>query len=123
MSNHKGIEIVGVGPMGRAEQLRRMSPQLVADVTLYPVEKGGRKSSALPGWGCPCCVSRQEPITGYDGWPLLGDMAIEPGEQRRIGFVFLSSEEAASILRKAGTFYLWEGRFIGEAKVVQSQNK
>jgi hypothetical protein len=82
--------------MGRAEQLLAISPQLVADVTLYTVEKGGRKSAALPGWGCPCCVSRQEPITGYDGWPLLGDTAIEPGEQRRIGFVFLSGEEAVA---------------------------
>ena len=107
--------------MGRAEQLREMTSQLFADVTLYPTEKGGRKSAALPGWGCPCCVSRHEPVTGYDGWPLLGDTAIEPGEQRRLGFVFLSGEEVASIMRRAGTFYLWEGCFIGEAKVVQSQ--
>lgn len=62
-------------------------------------------------------MSRQEPITGYDGWPLLGDTPIEPGEQRRLGFVFLSGEEAAGIMRDAGTFYLWEGRFIGEARV------
>jgi hypothetical protein len=68
-------------------------------------------------------VSRQEPITGYDGWLLLDDTPIEPGEQRRLGFVFLSGEEAASIMRDAGTFYLWEGRFIGEAKVVQTEDK
>jgi len=41
-----------------------------------------------------------------------------PGESKRIGFVFLSGEEAAGILRKAGKFYLWEGRFVGEAVVV-----
>jgi hypothetical protein len=58
----------------------------------------------------------------YDGWPLLGDTPIEPGEQRRVGFVFLSGEEAAAIMRKAGTFYLWEGRFIGEAKVIGSSD-
>jgi hypothetical protein len=109
--------------MSRAEQLRGMPPQLVADVTLYPTEKGGRKSAAQPGWGCPCCLSRQEPITGYDGWPLLGDRPIEPGEWRRLGFVFLSGEEAAGILRRAGTFYLWEGHFIGEAVVVVAQDK
>jgi hypothetical protein len=107
--------------MGRAEQLRGMSPQLVADVRLYPTEEGGRRSTALPGWGCPCCVSRQEPIVGYDGWPLLGDTPIGPGERRRLGFVFLSGEEAAVIMREAGTFYLWEGGFIGEAKVVRSE--
>jgi hypothetical protein len=95
-----------------------MSPQLVADVTLCSTDEGGRKSAALPGWGCPCFVSRQDPIAAYDGWPLLGDTSIEPGEQRRLGFVFLSGEEAASTIRNAGTFYLWEGRFIGEARVV-----
>ena len=107
--------------MGRAEQLQGMSPQLIAEVTLYATADGGRKSTAFPGWGCPCCVSRQEPIVGYDGWPLLGDTPIEPGERRRLGFVFLSGEEAAVIMRQAETFYLWEGGFVGEAKVVQPE--
>ena len=39
-------------------------------------------------------------------------------EQRRLGFVFLSGEEAADALRNVGIFYLWEGRFIGEARVI-----
>jgi hypothetical protein len=58
------------------------------------------------------------PIVGYDGWPLLGDRPLRPGEQRRLGFVFGSGAEAASVLRNAGRFFLWEGRFIGEARVV-----
>ncbi len=106
--------------MGRAELLAGMAPQLIADVTLFATEDGGRKSPALPGWGCPCCPSRQEPIVGHDGWLLLGDKPIAPGQQRRVGFVFLLGEESANIMRKAGTFYLWEGRFIGEARVVAS---
>jgi hypothetical protein len=32
--------------------------------------------------------------------------------------VFLLGEESAVVMRQAGTFYLWEGHFIGEAKVV-----
>jgi hypothetical protein len=124
INNHTGIENIGSGrEMGRAEQLRGMSPHLIADVTLYPTEMGGRESSALPGWGCPCCVSRQEPVSGYDGWPLLDDLPMEPGEQRRVGFFFLSGEEAAVIMREAGTFYLWEGRFVGEAKVVGADRR
>ena len=108
--------------MERAELLAGMSAQLVADVTFYPTACGGRASKAFPGWGCPCCVSRQQRVVGYDGWPLLGDIPIEPGEQRRLGFVFLSGKEAADVMRKAGTFYLWDGRFIGEAKVVESES-
>jgi hypothetical protein len=48
---------------------------------------------------------------------------MEPGEQRRVGFFFLSGEEAAVIMREAGTFYLWEGRFVGEAKVVGADRR
>jgi hypothetical protein len=48
----------------------------------------------------------------------LLDAPLAPGERRRLGFVFLSGGDAAAIFRRAGTFYLWEGRFIGEATVV-----
>jgi hypothetical protein len=108
----------GLKMTSRADQLRSMSPQIIADVTLYPPSAGGRSSTAFPGWGCPCCVSTQEPIEGYDGWPQLGDEPLEPGAKRRVGFVFLSGDVAASIMRAAGKFYLWEGRFIGEEVVV-----
>jgi hypothetical protein len=103
--------------MSRAEQLRVMSPQLVADVTMYATDQGGRNYVAQPGWGCPCMISKSQPLTGWDAWPLL-DSPIGPGERRRLGFVFLSGEEAAKIFRQAGFFYLWEGGFIGEAAVV-----
>lgn len=95
-----------------------MSPQLVADVTLYPAAQGGRQTAALPGWGCPCCTSKAHPIAGYDAWPLLGDSPLEPSARRRLGFVF-SSKEAPEIFEKSKKFYLWEGRFIGEAVVVE----
>ena len=35
----------------------------------------------------------------------------------RVGLVFLSGEQAASIFREAGKFFLWENRIIGEANV------
>ena len=44
--------------------------------------------------------------------------AVRIEESRRLGFVFLSGEESAAIFRQAGKFFLWEGRFIGEAVVV-----
>jgi len=57
-------------------------------------------------------------VAAYDGWPLLGDMAFEPGESRRLGFVFLSGEETGKLFIGAGKHFLWEGRFTGEATVV-----
>ena len=106
----------------RVESLRQMSPQLVADVYLYPTAEGGKKLTVQPGWGCPCSCSRSADAVFYEGWPLL-DAPFAPGERQQLGFVFLhgkytSSEDIAAILRRAGTFYLWEGHFIGEATPV-----
>jgi len=62
-------------------------------------------------------VSWQQPLSGYDGWPVL-DEPLAPGEQRpAVPFVFLSPEGGKE-MRQAGHFYLWEGRFVGEAIVV-----
>ncbi|MGD0620331.1 MAG: hypothetical protein ABSB67_22060 [Bryobacteraceae bacterium] len=102
---------------GIREFLATATPQLIADLTLYPTGDGGKKLTAQPGYGCPCTVSKTSPPISYDGWPLLKE-PMNPGESRRVGFVFLSGEEAAAVFRKAGVFYLWEGRFIGEAVVV-----
>lgn len=89
----------------------------MADVRLYRADEGGRRSTVFPGWGCPCIVSSEPPWTGRDGWPLLGGQSFAPGDERRLGFVFLSAD-APQALRDAGRFYLWEGRIIGEATVV-----
>ena len=110
----------------RAEKILATPPHLIADVTLYATAEGGAMLVKHPGWGCLCCRSKtdyvatecsQRALFGYDGWPQL-TAPLAPGEQRRLGFVFLlSGNEAAEALQKVGTFYLWEGRFIGEARI------
>jgi len=102
--------------MPSKEKLQNAVPQLIAELSLYPTAEGGRAGAIGLGWGCPCSLTKtlQE---GYDGWPLL-ETPMEPGERRKVGFVFLSGQEAADLFRKAGTFYLWEGRFVGEAVVI-----
>ncbi len=109
--------VFGDGLKGRAEFLRNAKPELVADLRLYSTEEGGRKSPIPPGWGCPCSAERNT-NEAWDGFPILGEQEMRPGEARRVGFVFLSGEAAALLFRRAGSFYLWEGRFIGEATVV-----
>jgi hypothetical protein len=104
--------------MTRTDFQRAAVPQLVADVLMYETAAGGREGPALPGWGCPVSVSKDEPLETWDALPLLRDAPLQPGESRRLGFVFLSGDEAANAMREAGRFYLWEGRFVGEATVV-----
>lgn len=104
--------------MSRADFLTRVEPHLVADVLMYATEDGGRATAALPGWSCPCVVSLERPLVGWDGLPMLGQTALNPGEKRRVGFYLLSGDEAASALRAAGRFFLWEGRAVGEGVIV-----
>lgn len=104
--------------MSRVDIQREAAPQIVADVRMYETTDGGRAAPAAPGWGCPVIVSDVEPLTGFDALPLMRDQALVPGECRRLGFVFLSPQEAVAAIEKAGRFYLWEGRFVGEATVV-----
>ena len=93
------------------------TPDLAADVRLYPTENGGRSIPALLGWGCPCFTSKDTQQGGWDARLQLEDEPFAPGTERRVGFVFLSPE-GAETMKRAGHFYLWEGRFIGEAQVV-----
>lgn len=104
--------------MSREQIQRSAEPHLVADVTMYETDRGGRRQPAVPGWGCPAMLSQDYPLTGWDVLLLLRDQPIAPGEKRRLGFYFLSGETGAALFRKAGRFYLWEGGFIGEARVV-----
>lgn len=106
--------------MSRMDVQPTAEPELIADVTLYATENGGRREPMLPGFGCPCVIDRNGPIEGWDALLLLGDQLMNPGETRRLGFVFLSGQKAVAPLRAAGRFYLWDGRFIGEAIVVEN---
>ena len=118
VSNTEAVTEKHLDPLEqRAADLRRMTPGLVADLQLYSTADGGKQIAAEPGWGCPCVVSQQRPLSGYDGWPFLSE-PLQPGEKRAaVPFVFLSSE-GADVMRKAGRFYLWDGKFVGEAVIV-----
>ena len=93
------------------------SPDLVADVRLYSPEEGGKKEPVRLGYFPPCFPAKDTAVGGWDARMQLGDQAFEPGTTRRVGFVFIS-EESAEAAKKAGRFFLWDGRFVGEAKVV-----
>lgn len=101
----------------RAEMLKARAPDLIADVEIYPADSSPRKGPLPPGFGCLCVTSKEPPVSGWDCWLMLGDEPMQPGDKRRIGFVFLSGEEAAAALRGAGTFWLWDGGAIGDARV------
>lgn len=91
------------------------TPDLTAVLYLYPSEQGGRKLPIDIGWGCPCAPEKAA-TNSWDGYPLL-DTKMMPGEQRRVGFVFLSGADAVNAIRPYGKFYLRETGVIGEAVI------
>jgi hypothetical protein len=94
-----------------------MEVQLTADVYLYPTAAGGKKIPMQGIFSCPCFLQRDTKAAGYDCRILVGETPFKPGERRRVGFVFLSGQQAVARMRETGRFFLWEGRFIGEANV------
>lgn len=108
--------------MVRIDWLNTAEPELVVDLNLYPTERGGRRLPISLGWGSPCTIQSEmgSGWVGYDGWPLLRGDPIYPGETRRVGYVFLSGERAVEYLRSADKFYIWEGRIVGEANIVDA---
>ncbi len=110
--------------MSRIDYLKTAKPDLVVDLTLYATEVGGRKQPIMLGWGSPCTIQREEGTgwVGCDGWPLLIDGPMSPGESRRVGYVFLSGQEAVHYLRNAEKFYVWEGQLVGEATIVNTEH-
>jgi hypothetical protein len=106
--------------MKRVDYLITAKPELVVDLTLYTT----RKLPIALGWGCPCTIQRELGTgwIGYDGWPLLLDGPLSPGESCRVGYVFLSGQKAVEYLRTANKFYLWENGIVGEAEIIDPGN-
>jgi len=97
--------------------MRHARRDLIADAWLYPTDQGG-KSQPVSSGCCPCktTIAPEEPA--WDGWPILGEVELQPGETGRFGWMFLSGDQAASTFKRARKFYLREGRITGEAVVV-----
>jgi hypothetical protein len=94
------------------------TPDLVADVRLYATSEGGKARPVRSGYGCPCFVEPDLGVGGWDARMQLADEPFKPGTERRVGFVFLT-EDGAETMKQAGRFFLWGGRFAGEATVVR----
>jgi hypothetical protein len=101
--------------------MSKLSVDLIVDVTLYPTSEGGRsgplRGDLHPWFGCPCKIQKDD-HEAWDARLLIDGVVIEPGETRRLGVAFLSREQAVPIFAAAAHFFLWEGRIIGEARVI-----
>ena len=104
--------------MTNPEPWQTRTPDLAADVRLYPTENGGRSIPAMLGWGCPCFTSKDTEQGGYGMLVCSSERNLSLRELSVALGSFFLSPEGAETMKRAGHFYLWEGRFIGEAQVV-----
>jgi hypothetical protein len=94
-----------------------IAPHFIAEITLYPHDRGGRRSPIIAErYSCPCKFHEKD-FTGWDCIILTGGERFSPGETKRFGVVFLTPE-AAPLFRSMEKFLLWEGRIIGEAHAI-----
>lgn len=91
---------------------------LLADVQLYAAVVGGKACPVTHGYRCVCLGRSDLRDAGWESRLHVGDEPFEPGSERRVGLEFLTTDDADAI-RQAGHFYLWDGRIIGEGKVVR----
>ena len=76
------------------------------------------KTPVWGGYRCPCFAQKDTAPGGWDCIIQVGETPLAPGERRRLAFAFLSGQKAAAIMKGVPMFYLWEGKFIGEAVTV-----
>lgn len=97
-----------------------MSPNFMAEITLYPANGGGRHSPIIGEWfSCPCKFDPKD-FSAWDCRIITNGERFEPGETKEFGMVFLTPE-AGRLFAAVRIFYLWEGHIIGEAKAITSE--
>jgi hypothetical protein len=97
-----------------------MKPELTANLYLYETSAGGRQFPISPGepiFRCPAYTQKDTSAGGWTCFIDIGEKPMEPGEARVVGASFLV-KEGLELVISAGKFYLWEGRFTGEANII-----
>lgn len=97
-----------------------MEPDMIGLVRLYRTEDGGKKLPLEPDHKYYSSIAMTDPEMreGHSLRLIIGGLPalMMPGESAEMPMKFLT-DEGARVMREAGRFYLWEGRFIGEVEV------
>ncbi len=104
--------------MSRAEVIEQKPGEMLVRLKFYPVLDGGPQKQKVLGWGCPMFGHEDRREPGYDCFPKLGTEPMGAGEIREVELVFLSGKKAVRYFENFSKLYLWEGRIIGEAKIL-----
>lgn len=91
-----------------------VSPDIFANVKLYPTSEGGKRLSITGDFSCPAKIGE----TFYDCRMFLEKRLVSPGTtEMRVPIKFLNWPDVKPLLQKGTTFFIWEGKIVGEATV------
>lgn len=92
------------------------NPDALVELRLFPSDVGGRAGPiSNPWWGCPLSIDGDH----FDGRFDLSEMEpLRPGESRVAPLKFLNPDLVKTRITEGQQLRVWEGRFIGEAKVL-----
>lgn len=88
---------------------QKISPDIYANIKLYPSSEGGRTQPIKDGFGCPAKIGEDF----FDCRIHLEDESIQPGDSRKnIPIKFLSPELVKPLLRTGDTFFFGSPKFL-----------
>ncbi len=92
-----------------------MTPDIIAMITLYETEKGGRSGPTPPDqFGCLVEIDGQH----FDCRLILdGVGSLRPGQTAIVPIMFLHPELPLPLLRISRDFRLWDGKVVGNGEV------
>lgn len=94
-----------------------VAPEIVVEITLLPSEAGGRNSAILQGEYRGILGVGSENFSVRFFAPL--EDGFSPNQTQRFGVQFLVPEAALPHFPVGTTFTVWEGRVIGNGRVLE----
>ena len=95
----------------------KVQPEIVVEISLLPTAGGGRQRPISEGEYRGILGVGQENFSVRFFVPLAGGLA--PGASGKFGVQFLVPESALPYFRVGTSFTVWEGKIIGEGKVLE----
>lgn len=95
-----------------------LQPDIVARVSLYPADKGGRQKPIPPiRFGCPFFFEGE----GFDCRLLLDQagVSLEPGDTVEVPIKFVHPELVKPRLQSGARFTLWEAGDFADGEVLK----
>lgn len=98
-------------------RLMKATFDIRAEIHLYRTDEGGRKDPTTSDhFGCPAEIAGEF----FDCRLLLDETgSLAPGSTTVIPIKFLRPDFALPLLKVGSQFKLWEGRYIGTARVLE----